>query len=297
MSASFTYGAIRTLMAEPNRQVSGALRSGLLRYSLRDVVACTTATRAFQILTEQPFDLICLDADLEDADVCESVRRLRDNKLGKDPFSNVVLFANPPMGPRVRQLVDSGADAIVIKPVAVSELISKIDQLINARKPFVVSSDYTGPDRRSAPRPGTMVIPLITVPSNMRQRALGAIDDNQHVRAVNQTWSAVTQQKIERQIFQIGWLLERIIPGGEKAAVEIEAIHYALNLVMVSDDLSERLTTAHLSELVPICQTLKENAQKLRDSGGEVAPEVTQSIFRAAKLLKETWSKPTADAR
>ncbi len=294
MATSYTYSAIRALLAEPNRQVRDGIRGGLQRHGVREILDCDSAIRAHEYLTQQHFDLVIMDADLEDSDVYGIVRLMRDNKLGKDPFTNIILFANPPDGERARRLVDSGADVIIIKPVSVSTLYGKIGQIIGGRKPFVVTSDYIGPDRRSAPRPGAMVVPQIVPPSSLKQRALGKIDDNLHFRAVANVWTEVSTQKIERQIYQVGWLLERIMPDGKTMSAEFEAMKFAQHLVLITTDLMDRLTVAKLENLLPLCQSLKDNARQLRDGRGEVSPDITQAIFTAAREIKDKWARRSA---
>jgi CheY-like chemotaxis protein len=296
MAAAYTFSALRSLVAEPNRQVRDGVRSGLQRHGLREIVDCDSALRAHEYLSQHPFDLIIMDADLEDSDVYGMVRLIRDKKLGKDPFSNIILFANPPDGERARRLVDSGADVIIVKPVAVSLLYTKIGQLIESRKPFVVTSDYIGPDRRAAPRPGTMVVPQIEAPSSLKQRALGKVDDALHFRAVNNVWAGVSTQKIERQIFQVGWLLDRIFPDGRTLGADLDVLKFAQHLVMVAGDLLDRLVESKKSDLAPICQSLKENARQVRDNQGEVSPGVTQALYAAAKELKEKWARPMTES-
>lgn len=51
----------------------------------------------------------------------------------------------------IREIVDAGADDILLHPTSRNLLKERIDTLTLDREPFVVSARYIGPDRRCVP--------------------------------------------------------------------------------------------------------------------------------------------------
>lgn len=71
-----------------------------------------------------------------------------------DPFTPIIAVLSEASPGTVRRGVDSGADDLLIHPWSEGYLDQRLQNIIHNRKPFVVTSDYVGPDRRSVRRPG-----------------------------------------------------------------------------------------------------------------------------------------------
>ena len=76
-----------------------------------------------------------------------------------------------PTAKLVDQFAGSGADYLVAAPFSPKQIIDRIRAIVHHRTPFVVTSDYIGPDRRDGGR-GTE-LPLIDVPNSLRAKVLG----------------------------------------------------------------------------------------------------------------------------
>jgi CheY-like chemotaxis protein len=294
MSLSYSLGAIRMLIGEPNSQVRSSYRSALFGVGLRRIEDCSSAIRTQEILSEQIFDLIVLDADMEDSDILGIVHSIREKKLGKDPFVNVVLIADPPSSDRARQLVSSGADALLIRPASVHLLHERINQLIESRRPFVVTQDYVGPERGKEIRPGVMPIPRVQVPSSLRNRAFGKTDDDIHLKSVAETWDIIKRQRIERLIYQIGWLANRILPVGREDDVHSVRSKFLQQLGTVTETLVQWLTATKNEELYAACVRLKKNAQSISSHrGSSEESQLFQALLADAGKIDELWKSDT----
>ena len=94
-------------------------------------------------------DVLVLGAELEDDSVCSTINELRHSETGRNPFVPVIVTTWEPDQNLVEKVANSGADALLVKPFAPKQLIDRIEHLAHKRKPFVVTSDYIGPDRRN----------------------------------------------------------------------------------------------------------------------------------------------------
>jgi hypothetical protein len=68
----------------------------------------------------------------------------------------------------VRKISNAGPDHMMLLPVAPGPMLKRIDDFALSRRPFVVTLDYTGPDRRKGFRPGCEEIPLVDVPNPLK---------------------------------------------------------------------------------------------------------------------------------
>ena len=89
-----------------------------------------------------------LGSEFRNGSVCSTIKELRHNETGRNPFVPVIVTTWEPDRDLVEKIADSGADALLVKPFSPWQLIERIDCLANRRKPFVVTAERIGPDRR-----------------------------------------------------------------------------------------------------------------------------------------------------
>ncbi len=288
---SFSLGAIRMLMGEPNPQVRSTYRSGLFGAGLRGIEDSSSALRTLEMIADKNFDLIVLDADMEDSDIIDMMKSLREKRIGPDPFTNIILIADPPVADRARRLVSAGADAVLVRPISVQLLQTRINQLIESRRPFVVTQDYIGPERRTDQRPGAMPIPVIPVPSSLKSRAFGKTDDNLHMKAVSETWDIVKRERITRLIYQIGWLANRILPLGSKDDAREARSQFIRQLGLVINSLDEWISDTNNAEFYSAYRQLKEKVKALTQAEGAPLLELINSICSDTARIEELWKR------
>ena len=71
----------------------------------------------------------------------------------------------------MRRIIDSGADTLLVKPLAPAQLFSRIENIVNGRNLFVVTADYFGPDRRD--RLNTVGSTQFQVPNTLKDKLEG----------------------------------------------------------------------------------------------------------------------------
>src|SRR4051794_33287882 len=140
---------------EPNPQARVALRAALVQEGFHGLRDFTDVTSIHQAVCETAPDLIIIDADMEDSAACRLVRGIRLGKIGNNPFVAVITTTWAPSADLVRRVADCGTDDLLVKPTSPALLMSRVGALANLRKPFVVTADYIGPDRRKDPGRGS----------------------------------------------------------------------------------------------------------------------------------------------
>lgn len=151
------------------------------------------------------FDLIIANIDEADDSAAVLLRSLRNGTIPGNPFVPAIVTCNSPTPATVRAAVDCGADAVVLKPYSLKQIMDPITALVDRRRPFVVTSDYVGPERRTFQREG-QVIDQIVVPNPLAAKVLN-LDPAEQAAATEAAMARIEQQKSQRLVFQALFLV------------------------------------------------------------------------------------------
>jgi DNA-binding NarL/FixJ family response regulator len=151
------------------------------------------------------FDLIIANIDEADDSAASLLRSIRNGAVTGNPFVPMIVTCNNSTASTVRAAVDCGADAVVLKPYSLQQIMDPIVALVDRRRPFVVTSDYVGPERRNAQREG-QVIDQIAVPNPLAAKVLN-LDPAEQTQAYETAWAEIERQKSQRLVFQALFLV------------------------------------------------------------------------------------------
>ena len=108
--------------------------------------------------------------------------------------------------------MDGGVDLILSLPISRRKLGQAITTLITERKPFVVTSDYFGPDRRAEARAEGDEAPLVQAPNSLRRKATG---DDEGVD-VHDAVNTVRHRRVEAYVNRLLVTLDMISMAAEE---------------------------------------------------------------------------------
>jgi DNA-binding NarL/FixJ family response regulator len=151
------------------------------------------------------FDLIIANVDEDDAAAADLLRGLRTGSVPGNPFVPAIITCSSSTAATVRAAVDCGADAVVLKPYSLQQIMDPVEALVDRRRPFVVTADYVGPERRTAQREG-QVIEQIIVPNPLAAKVL-RLDPASQSAAAEEAWAEIERQKTRRLVFQALFLV------------------------------------------------------------------------------------------
>ena len=284
---------IRLFLCDPRAQVRSSLRMALNEAGLKnaniDEGADMDAVANAVSDPNGPDIIICDVTDCSDQ-ACQLFASIRHNEHGTNPFICIIAVAWSPRQPLVAKVVDSGADILVAAPISPGLILNRISSLVHSRKPFVVTTDYVGPDRRSmdeasaSPRPGSE-IELVDVPNSLREKALGQFDAARIRREIDATRDILNIQKIERQAFQVGYLVTLISTEFEKSPRDVTPRHL-VDLDKVSNDLKLRAFSAGARELEELCVPLRQVIRTMIDTRGKYRQRDVDLLNQLALAVK-----------
>ena len=191
---------------------------------------------ALEILRNDAPDLVIMVSHIGDFSLSENIRLIRTGEVGHNRFVVVVVLIYDTAEIEIYKLLNYGPDDIVLMPISVKLIYDRVDNLIIARKPFVVTRDYIGPDRRQENRsvgaklivaPNPLSNKLNNVPASDVQKQIDSFNNE-----LNEAMIVSCQNKLK-------WLAERISGLHLKDFDIAEVIDYSSKLVDVISELNK----------------------------------------------------------
>lgn len=284
---------IRVVLAEPNRSLRETLKECLLEHGFRSVLDTGNLAQAAGAVRDGNVDLLIADTSLPEGDFNEYVSELRHGKHGENPFLVVMTLVNDPNTDAVHAAINSGTDHVLAKPFSPLAMINHAMELTHGRKKFVVTTDYIGPDRRSKKRQEGMAIERIDVPNALRQRMTGQVSEGIVRRAVDAAKAKINTQKVVRHAYQIGWLLERMLPEVASPQKSADFQDHMERLNSVAIDISCRIRTTEYAHVSEMCMTLSSMVDDAVKNG--FTQEDAILLSKMAGLIKAAFDPKRED--
>ena len=222
------FSAVKVLLIEQAMGRS-VLRTALAAFEITNIEEWNEVkTDPMDLVALAGFDLIIANIDDGDDAAAALLRNLRTGAIPGNPFVPAIITCNSSLAPTVRAAVDAGADVVVLKPYSLKQIMDPVAALVDRRRPFIVTSDYVGPERRAAARPPAQqgqgasqgqAIEQIEVPNRLAAKVRGK-DPLAEMTAEAEAWAAVERQKTQRMVFQALFLvrLAAAVSGEETAS-------------------------------------------------------------------------------
>ena len=285
----YDFSLVDAAIIDTQLNTQRVLREVLARLGLKRAETYGSIRDAAEVATAATPDLILLDADGEEGEAMRFIRRLRNEPDTRNPYACIVATTWQPTPLLLMRVTNAGADDLLVKPVSPKQVQDRLTALIESRKKFVVTADYTGPDRRKSPREGAQV-PLLDAPNTLRLKATNRwahINARQLMAEANHF---VNEQKLLRASIQVAFLIEFAAPGLTARPPDRMAIEHLARIPAFLDDLLRRLDD--LGEPGPaesVAKSLKMMAERLRiqAESGAVAMEELESVrSQACELMR-----------
>ncbi|MDX1737597.1 MAG: response regulator [Alphaproteobacteria bacterium] len=271
---------VSVLFAEDKSSIRSTIRNVLAQEGLihtRDFMRLDPVRAALS--SEMP-DLLILDAELEDkvGNAVTLVRDIRYGRMGKNPYIPIIATLWSTDSKIVSSIIDAGADDILLKPFSPNGLMDRIKALISARKEFIVTSDYIGPDRRKDVQRGSS-IQSMPVPNTLSAKVAGKqISPVELSRAITRVNEQVNEMKMQRNAFQISFLVEMLIPKLKASDNSSEVEDYVRRLHKSSADTAARLAGTSYEHVSELCDSLTTTSLSLLANLGDPNSKDVQLI-------------------
>jgi DNA-binding NarL/FixJ family response regulator len=210
---------VKIVIADSDMYTCQGLRNALADDGYGDVRAVGRLAVLRDILMTAVVDLLVLDIDLPDGDAIALARDIRRGKIGRNPFLPIILLTWASAPEVVLRVVSSGVDLILVKPLSTGQLFSRIEGLIADRKPFVVTADYMGPDRRS--REMSENTQFYNVPNTLKDKIEGRpVDPTALSTEINAALQAMNNSRMAQAGLKLAGAIDGLCRRFESKATE-----------------------------------------------------------------------------
>ncbi|MBC8445184.1 MAG: response regulator [Rhodospirillaceae bacterium] len=282
------YEDIKVVLAEPRSSLRKEYLAVLMGLGCKNIIETGNIKDVHAALEEGGVDMLIGDTTLPEGDLSKVIGKIRHGLIGDNPFVIAMVLVSRSDKELIGKVIESGADDILIKPLAAAQLRERLLAFTRGRKYFVVTSDYIGPDRRSKTRDEESPVPLIKAPNPLLVRLSGCKGSGVMKRAVNRTLSEVNEQKVERHAYSIHWLMERLIDvqKGKIPASDIDMEHQFHRLNEVAMDISGRLNGTNYRHAAEMCLTLEQMTAILKKTPELAGDEEILLMGKLTSVIK-----------
>lgn len=279
---------VRLIIGEPSYELRVGLKSaccasGFERGHIQDTDKLSAIRDA---VAEDRTDLILCNTHLPDGDFDSLIQQIRHGAVGNNPFINIISVISMADKQTITKSMNSGTDAILVKPISPRQFMERVENMIHARKPFVVTTDYIGPNRRKEHRSGTQEIPQFEVPNPLKAKIEAEPDEDKLRAKIEAMVGVFNEQKIERHAYQIVYLVERLIPKYAEGKIDDSVTSNLDRLRSVSSDLSRRVKGSRFANWDKDCRSLVDVVSRIAEASMTPAPKDLEILENLAEILK-----------
>ena len=283
-------------IADSNPQMRSSLKRALQDAGAANVTDCPNLEAVIKALDDISIDLLMCDAELQTGDFCEVVQKLRNHSVGRNPFLAVIATTGVAEAMSIQRILGSGVDDLLVKPVPIETMIDRTAKLVDTRKPFVITHNYIGPDRRGGLRQEERnpLVP-IDVPNTLKTKVQGTTDSGELTKMIDNAVAMLNNKKMERYSIEIAYLVKRVHMGLKNHKSVYEMKGDLERLSFVSKDLQRRMhgtSSEHASHLAGSLVTVAERA--VRASEGPTTRDVELLSHLAAAIRHAFVQDPNA---
>jgi len=280
----------KVLLAEFDPERRKCYEGFLAQIGFKNILSTNKLKDVEQAIAGGNVDLLVCDTSMEEGGVINLIRAMRLGMLNNDLFPLVISMIGEPTQDLVQKVINSGSDNILVKPIVFESFCERIHQLATRREAFVVTSDYIGPDRRQKRRAGAMEVPKTQVPNPLHNKVTGFYSEAAYDACVSRTVNILNKLRIERQCYQIGYLVERIHPEGTQVVDHGKLPMEWRRLVFTARDLAKRVKGSPYAHVNGMASTLVSFVKEMDEAGSLTTTDVkllshlSQGISRGLSL-------------
>ncbi len=254
---------VRLVLGVGDNEFRKNCHGGLSREGFRNINVTDAHSKIENSLADDQVDLLIVEISLSETNLCGLIRAVRHNHVGNDPFPVTIGLIGEARADLIKGAINAGFDDILIQSVSVEALNSRIFRLMNGRKPFVITTDYIGPHRRTKDRQEGREPLFLTVPNPLKIKAYEEMTPEEYQHMVAETVSDINEKKVESHAVHITELVEKLLPRYERGEITGGTVKMLERLMTVSTDLAKRLSTTNYTHVSDLCDNLVDVAVRL----------------------------------
>ncbi len=141
-------GGFSVLVVDDNHLIRELVRAVLLRLGFGTIHSAESGKRAIEVLRMEEIDFVISDWRMPEMDGIDLVRHVRTSEKSANPVVPIIMLSGAAEAHEVMEARDAGVTEFLVKPFTIKELCTRIDEVIERPREFVLAGSYQGPSRR-----------------------------------------------------------------------------------------------------------------------------------------------------
>jgi len=251
--AKFDFTNVDVLIVDNDLNTRQSVKNILHNNGYREIRLGRSMSDVREILGKSMPDLLICSCDLPDGDFLDYIHEIRQSRSGNNPFLPIITLVETPTPELVTRIIESGTDTVIAKPISTAQLLDRIDDLMDARKHFVVSEAYVGPARRK-----DQGIRGVEPPNLLRAKAEGQKLSFSEIEAmIGGAMRKMKSLKVDVLGTQISSHITNLVPMLERSGRLDPTIRQELlGLLDITDNSKEKLSGTPYEHVVELCESI-----------------------------------------
>jgi DNA-binding response OmpR family regulator len=147
---AYDFSKVNVLIVESTKEMYRLFKDVLVMLDVpeRNIHSAFSCEEGFEKFCTGEYDLIITDWLQSPDKGIELIGQIRTNPQSPNNFTPVIMTAGSGHLSRVIKSRDVGVSDYLVKPFAAADLAKRIERVVEKPRPFVLSDNFTGPDRR-----------------------------------------------------------------------------------------------------------------------------------------------------
>ncbi len=276
---------IEIFIGELDRPLFISLRSALITRGFNGVEWFNNVDMLREQIVISIPDLILIDNEMNDTNaVVNLIKDIRACKVGINPFVPIIATIWRPSYASMSAMINAGVDGILAKPISINTLYEQVDSLTESRSPFVVTTQYIGPDRRSD-NDHASFIPMINPPNTLFNKVYHIDDKPEKIKQlIQKATERLHDLRVKRNgihfCFLAGLLKAFAERGATKQSIDIIKTYYT-----VTRDLKQRISEEKFKEIKDLLEEFVELLNDIYKSHDKIPETLLESLNKKSYVF------------
>ncbi|WP_081609048.1 bacteriohemerythrin [Paramagnetospirillum caucaseum] len=282
------YSKITALICEPSSTIRSGIRFTLNEIGITNIEESNNFIAIDESCKNGGFQIVVMDAVLDGNDSAYFIRQIRSLQTNSDPFVLTVLLLSSRDEVAVRSAMSSGTDSVLLIPFSSGQLRDQIVGHVERRRPFIVTQDYIGPERRNESRPGCASAPQIIVPNPVEALGRG-IPMEQYESKKNEAIQVIVNYRLKSLAGAIIFECNSLAAGMRDGLATNERTFRSLTrLEGIADELAEKIRKFTGAKSYSV-ETFRDRCRELKGGVDKITYADVEELSVSGKKVSESY--------
>ncbi len=273
------FSTASVLLFDPQSSLRHNTRVALLSLGFGNVEAVNDWPEFLERAEKGNYDLIVGDLVSREGNLQNIVRQMRHQEIGKNPFINIILTLWDTSREHVYEGIQAGADDILSRPMSTNQLADRVHGLVSDRKPFIVTEDYVGPERRQIVR-GLSQGSLMIVPNSLKAKVENRPELDATPENIELAMSAIKDRRVTIFTEQFLRLSSQVVSMGA-ILKDLDDRHAIIQqMIKMNGELLRLIQGTEYNHIEALCSAFSDVLRRVEKLTGELSSQDKELMFQ-----------------